>query len=602
MPGVLRRIIKKFYSLPVRDKVFLPMVGLLVLTIGVFLFSINSIIRNRLILKTTTSTNQNLVMISEKLNLFFERIQSDSVVIIASDQCQKVLNMVEDDAVSRYKQNKLIQSTMMSVFVSDAVYKSIIYYDNDGNCYMLDRIITNDEYLTPHREKIQEFISSGENECWLSSHKSPYSERRGDIRDCISYLRKVYGKNDGRLLGVMETEIELSKVTNLYSALLDGNIDVFIVGSDGRIISSEDTDRLYKDISDEKWYRFLLENEGRGETFKGADGAFFYISKNYEKVGWLIIARVPTEVFFKDVKVYTLAAIMIGVALFLVTAVISRFLAHSITRPIKKITEAVLIIAGGNYKQRVKVETSDEIGILSMEFNRMLDTTNQLMSRIVEKEKQKREYELSLMQMQMTPHFLYNIFESICGLIVTDDKKTAIKTINLVSNFYRGVLSKGREIVTIEDEVSLSRYYLEVLKICHPGTFEYSIDIDPEVAKCQINKLTLQPILENSIQHGILSCGHAGIISISAYREKDKAIIKVYDNGQGMKKEMLGTIQAGRQKEHHTDSFGLKNTDDRIKLYFGEGYGVKISSVYGKGTEVRIELPYYSGEDKYCIK
>lgn len=592
MTRVLWRIKSKFYSLAVKDKIYYLMVFILALAICIFLISISSITRSRLITKTTISTNQNLAMVSEKLNLFFERVQSDSILIVASDQCQKVLNMVADEPVSRYKQSKLIQSTMMSVFVTDAIYKSIIYYDSYGNPYMQDRITTNNEYFPSHKEKLQKFISSKVKEGWIPLHKSPYTERKGDISDCISYLRKVYDKSSGKFIGVMEMEIEHSRILNLYSTMLSKDIDIFIVGSDGMIVSSRSTGKLYENISDKSWYKFLLMNEGKGKSFRDGSGNYFYILQNYAKLDWSIIAKVPNEIFFKDVEIYTFAAIMIGVILLLVTAIISRTLAYSITRPIKKITETVQIIARGDYNQRVEVETADEIGILSAEFNKMIKKTNQLMARIVEEEKEKREYALSLMQMHMTPHFLYNILESICGLIVMDDKKIAIKTINLVSNFYRGVLSKGREIVTIEDEIALSRYYLEVLKICHPDTFEYIIDTDPEIGKCFINKLTLQPILENAVHHGINGSGHRGIISIKGFREGKKAVILVTDNGQGMTEESLERIQAGVSKGYRMDSFGLKNTDDRIKLYFGTEYGLNVSSVYGKGVEIRIELPF----------
>lgn len=591
IPRKLKPIKAKFYNLSIRNKVYYLMVILLTLTITILTLSISSITRNRLITKTTVSTNQTLAMVSEKLSMLLERVKSDSIIIISSDQCQNVLKMVANEPISRYKQSKLIQSTLMSVFITDAIYKSIIYYDSDANSYTQDRTLKNDNLFLQHKQKLLKFIASKNIEEWISLHKSPYSERKGDVRDCISYLRKVYDKSSGKFIGIMEMEIEHNRIQDLYSTILGENIDIIITGSDGMIVSNKEADMLYKNVSEKNWYEFLLKNEGRGKSLTDETGNYFYLSQKYPMLDWQIIAKVPNKIFYKDVEIFTFIAIMIGVLLLLVTSVISRILAYSITKPIKNITDTVKIIAAGDYNQRVEVEATDEVGILSNEFNKMIDTTNQLMSRIVEEEKEKREYALSLLQMQMTPHFLYNILESICGLIVMDDKKTATKTINLVSNFYRGVLSKGREIVTIEDEIELSRYYLEVLKICQPNLFEYDIKVEPEINSCLITKLTLQPILENAIHHGIKRNGKNGIINIKGYIEEEKVIILVTDNGQGMTEETLERIQIGVSKRYRMDSFGLKNTDDRIKLYFGSEYGVSVSSIYGKGSEVRIELP-----------
>lgn len=589
--GKLKPIKAKFYSLSIRSKVYYLMVTLLALTISIFLLSISSITSNRLITKTTVSTNQTLAMVSEKLSMLLERIKSDSVIVISSDQCQKVLKMVANEPISRYEQSKLIQSTLMSVFITDAIYKSIIYYDSAASSYTQDRTLKNDDLYLPHKQKLLKFMASKNNEEWIPLHKSPYSERKGDIRDCISYLRKVYDKSSGKFIGIMEMEIEHHRIQELYATVLGENIDIIILGSDGMIVSNKETDLLYKNVSGKNWYGFLLKNEGKGKSFTDETGNYFYLSQKYPMLEWQIIAKVPNEIFYKDVEIFTFIALMIGILLLLITSAISRILAYSITKPIKNITNTVKIIAAGDYNQRVKVETADEVGVLSQEFNKMIDTTNQLMSRIVDEEREKREYALSLLQMQMTPHFLYNILESICGLIVMDDKKTATRTINLVSNFYRGVLSKGREIVTIKDEMELSRYYLEVLKICQPNLFEYAIKVEPEINSCLIAKLTLQPILENAIHHGIKRNGHNGRINIKGFIEKEKVIILVADNGQGMTEETLERIQMDTSKRYRMDSFGLKNTDDRIKLYFGSEYGVSISSIYGKGSEVRIELP-----------
>ena len=260
----------------------------------------------------------------------------------------------------------------------------------------------------------------------------------------------------------------------------------------------------------------------------------------------------------------------------------------SITKPLSKITNTIVDIGKGDYNQRVHVKDGGEIGTLANEFNRMVDKTELLMEKIIEKEEEKRESELSLIQMQMTPHFFYNILESICGLIVMDDKRTAIHTISLLSGFYRGVLNKGKEIISIEKELDIAVNYLEIMKICHPDKFKYVIDCPKPVKKQSINKLTLQPILENAIHHGFDQMLSGGMICIAGRLEDHKVILEISDNGKGIGMDCLN--DRDREKGFHMESFGLANTDERIKLYFGREYGISIVGQQ-RGTRIRIELP-----------
>ncbi len=201
---------------------------------------------------------------------------------------------------------------------------------------------------------------------------------------------------------------------------------------------------------------------------------------------------------------------------------------------------------------------------------------------------------MSLIQMQMTPHFFYNILESICGLIVIDEKRTAIRTISLLSGFYRGVLNKGKEIVPLERELDIAVNYLEIMKICHPGKFLYVIDCPDSIKQNCINKLTLQPILENAIHHGFNQMESGGLIRITGTIEAQKVVLEISDNGRGMKMDMREVLE--REEAFHMESFGLGNTNERIKLYFGDEYGLSIAS-QEIGTKIRIELPLQQAEE-----
>ena len=395
------------------------------------------------------------------------------------------------------------------------------------------------------------------------------------------------------MIGVVELEILNEAVAELYRPVMENGSAIYLVNQD-RVISSADMDMLYKELQEEEWYVNLNQAPKQREVGILKDRKHIYFLKNYPELGWKIIDRVPTAIYMRDVKLYAFIDIMIGILLFFGNLYLSRMLIASITKPLSKITDTIVEIGQGDYEQRVHVKDGGEIGTLAQEFNRMVEKTKLLMEQNMKKEQEKRESDLSLIQMQMTPHFFYNILESICGLIVIDEKRTAIRTISLLSGFYRGVLNKGKEIVPLERELDIAVNYLEIMKICHPGKFLYVIDCPDSIKQNCINKLTLQPILENAIHHGFNQMESGGLIRITGTIEAQKVVLEISDNGRGMKMDMREVLE--REEAFHMESFGLGNTNERIKLYFGDEYGLSIAS-QEIGTKIRIELPLQQAEE-----
>ncbi len=537
-------------------------------------------------------------MIENELEMFFNGVRQDAVSVLVSNSCQILLSESEDflssDTTVQYRKYKLMQSTIMSTIGQRTEYNTIAFYDRKGNCYADDRLIESQEYLSEQQERIWEFLNSDENEMVLNIHRSPWRKKKeNEFRDCLSYLRKVYNKEQGQLIGVVELEILNEAVAELYRPVMENGSAIYLVNQD-RVISSADMDMLYKELQEEEWYVNLNQAPKQREVGILKDRKHIYFLKNYPELGWKIIDRVPTAIYMRDVKLYAFIDIMIGILLFFGNLYLSRMLIASITKPLSKITDTIVEIGQGDYEQRVHVKDGGEIGTLAQEFNRMVEKTKLLMEQNMKKEQEKRESDLSLIQMQMTPHFFYNILESICGLIVIDEKRTAIRTISLLSGFYRGVLNKGKEIVPLERELDIAVNYLEIMKICHPGKFLYVIDCPDSIKQNCINKLTLQPILENAIHHGFNQMESGGLIRITGTIEAQKVVLEISDNGRGMKMDMREVLE--REEAFHMESFGLGNTNERIKLYFGDEYGLSIAS-QEIGTKIRIELPLQQAEE-----
>lgn len=598
MKRLIKRIKYRFYQQSITKRIIIVITIVSILSNMAFVGSVFIIMRNQLFNKTKAENEKDIQMIENELEMFFNGVRQDAVSVLVSNSCQILLSESEDflssDTTVQYRKYKLMQSTIMSTIGQRTEYNTIAFYDRKGNCYADDRLIESQEYLSEQQERIWEFLNSDENEMVLNIHRSPWRKKKENgFRDCLSYLRKVYNKEQGQLIGVVELEILNEAVAELYRPVMENGSAIYLVNQD-RVISSADMDMLYKELQEEEWYVNLNQAPKQREVGILKDRKHIYFLKNYPELGWKIIDRVPTAIYMRDVKLYAFIDIMIGILLFFGNLYLSRMLIASITKPLSKITDTIVEIGQGDYEQRVHVKDGGEIGTLAQEFNRMVEKTKLLMEQNMKKEQEKRESDLSLIQMQMTPHFFYNILESICGLIVIDEKRTAIRTISLLSGFYRGVLNKGKEIVPLERELDIAVNYLEIMKICHPGKFLYVIDCPDSIKQNCINKLTLQPILENAIHHGFNQMESGGLIRITGTIEAQKVVLEISDNGRGMKMDMREVLE--REEAFHMESFGLGNTNERIKLYFGDEYGLSIAS-QEIGTKIRIELPLQQAEE-----
>ncbi|MCR5557094.1 MAG: sensor histidine kinase [Butyrivibrio sp.] len=219
--------------------------------------------------------------------------------------------------------------------------------------------------------------------------------------------------------------------------------------------------------------------------------------------------------------------------------------------------------------------------------------TKPIEEQVTREQKQLRKAEFELLQAQINPHFLYNTLDTIVWSAEAGNQKQVVKMVGSLSDFFRSSLNKGKEIVTIRDELQHVRSYLEIQQIRYQDILTYEIDVPEELFDFQIPKITIQPIVENALYHGIKNVRGGGTITVTGRDEGETMLIQVKDNGKGMKPERLKEITKGLtgEKLENTAIYGLYNVNERIRLSFGEEYGISIESEYEKGSCVSIRLP-----------
>lgn len=583
-----------FYSKGIVARTTLAVMAIIVFSVAIIVIGSVVIFRGIFIGQTRNNSNRDCKLVSEKVDMFISLVQSDSIYLGTCEWCQEILKTYPSFDLTtvdvEYQIYKAMQNVAYQSIYQKENYHRVILYDTNQNEFVYGDNRFSAENQKYHMALVDEFLSGNQREAYLPIHQSPWNDfRTNAFPECISYIKKVYDYDSGKLIGAIEFEIDCDTLGELYQTVLSDRNAFLLLAEDGTVISSSDEEIAVHTALNAQW---LDEASAAGQLYTGGSiqkNGKLYLFAVPTTENFIIVNIVPQSVYLKNMSSYFWIIMFIALVAMSVGLYLSKVLIRSITKPLNIITDAAVEIGNGNFNKRVHVLDGGELGILANQFNSMVDRIQRLMEHIVETERKKRETELSLVQMRMTPHFFYNVLESICGLIVIEDKKQAIKTIHLLSNFYRGILSKGREIVSLSKELSIADYYIQIMQICYPGKFTYEVDCPEELKENQINKLTLQPILENAIHHGFAQMETGGKILTHIYRQDGDMLIDISDNGCGIG-ETLDEIFSVEDERFHMESFGLRNTDERIRLFFGQRYGIRIAAIE-HCTTIRVRLP-----------
>ena len=298
-----------------------------------------------------------------------------------------------------------------------------------------------------------------------------------------------------------------------------------------------------------------------------------------------------------DVESAITAITVILVLILLGAWMVSRRIVRGITEPIQRLCEAAQAAGSGDFAIRAQDEELDELSVLNSSFNQMVEEIGHLVEDIRVEELNLRAAELRVLQEQINPHFLYNTLDNIIWLAESKDTEQVVRMVSSLSSFFRTTLSKGREFITVKEEEQHIRSYLEIQQFRYRDILEYEIAIPEELYEYEIIKLTLQPLVENALYHGIKNKRGGGHIRVCGALCQDVMIFKVQDDGIGMDGARLAQVCAmlrdGEQEPEpeETGGFGLFNVNQRIQLNYGREYGLKIQSTYGQGTEIWVRIP-----------
>lgn len=399
--------------------------------------------------------------------------------------------------------------------------------------------------------------------------------------------------------GILLIDIRYSSLEQLLNSVSLGNGGyVYLISNDGQIIYHPKAQLIDSGRVQENHRKAVTYRDGSyEEQFLGETRYVTVKSVGY--TGWKLVGVTPVQgISFSGIK-SRLFIIFVVVLILSIMAAINYYISSKITNPIHQLEESVRELEEGKLDTEVAIGGSYEIQHLGRSITNMAKQIQVLMQDIVTEHESKRKSEFDTLQSQINPHFLYNTLDIIVWMIENEKKSEAVKVVTALARFFRISLSKGKSIITVRDELEHVRNYLMIQHMRFKNKFSYTIEADEAVMELASLKLMLQPLVENAIYHGMEFMDGDGEIQVRACLKDEELHFLIRDNGLGMTEEQVKALftDTAHVPSGRGSGIGVRNVNERIKLYFGEDYGLQIVSEPDEGTQIRICLPAIPYQD-----
>lgn len=567
----------KYRSFKIRNKFFISYMVLLMIPLlftGMFFY--------RYFLKTIEEqTNRFALQALKQSEMHIELIIKEvetlgsmfSYNIYIQDMLKERYTDYEDvvDFNTLQSQLDLIESNMLvddvRLYVNDTKLYARNYVD-----FIPISLLTEDIYYNRMIAK-QEYSSY-----WTESHPSSTSDNKATV---LSYIVIIKDYSDARkTIGCLYIDILETEITGILNKIDFGdNNQTFILNNDFELVAFTNQGNRKEEVLDNILHQIKGDNSELLDGYQvlEVNGEKQFVV--YSQMGvqdWLLVNTVPTKEVFNETNIIAMNVMVFGIIIILGGTIIAIWLSNAITLRIKKLT--IRIRNADDFGNAIKaleteaVVEGDEITILSENYDHMMKRIKQLIQENYEVQMARKEEQFKALQSQINPHFLYNAFDMINWMAIRLRADNISEAIRMVADFYRIGLSDGQEIIPLSTELRHAELYLEIQnKRQH---FESQVELPTELKNCAMVKLLIQPIVENAIVHGISQVpSQTGILIVKVRQEAEDIIISVADNAGKINLEYIKAIM--EKKENLSGAYGLKNVNERIKLYFGEMYGLQ---------------------------
>lgn len=565
----MKRIRQKLNSVKLRYKLALFYVGFCFLPVMIlFLFSfvqMRRIINERETLNLQSYLYQSVATMDGKLEIY----DNLSDYIAFDQDLADVFSRTYENAYEQYEQvTEVVDPVLQSLKYFHDKIKTITIYTDNG--------------MVKHDTTVSTVSEVADQEWYQRTKETTRAEWYVEEEERRIFSARCMPTDSGESRGdVLRIEVDYEDLFAPYEQTLTTEYGIFITDGDGNVLYRGDRFSEENNGYRLNYQDFLREQE------KGKDSSYLMILETSSAAGWEIWLYQPKGIAGEAMRPVSVMIVLTAL-LCVVVAVIAYFVTSSlVSGRIEKLTERMREVEQGNLEVTVESEAKDEIGLLYRGFGKMLRRIRTLIDEVYVGKITQKEAEMRALQAQINPHFLYNTLSLINWKAIEAGEDDISRMTLAMSTFYRTALNRGRNTLRVEDELKNTRAYLEIQSMMHDHDFDYEIITEPEILSCESLNLILQPLVENAITHGIEpKTGERGRIVVRGWMEEGCVWFSVEDNGLGMDADTAQKILSMESR-----GYGVRNVNERIRLCYGEVYGITVESEVGKGTIMRLHFP-----------
>ena len=558
---------------------YLILIMILVFTLSIVL---HSYYLNAFIKQASDDSIQLTSQINKNIESYFEEIDELSINIAYDER----LNESLDDLYFNSKFSNSADEQYLNNLLSNNLFSkkgifSINIYSTEFNFLAYKQGTVNEYYVPVTQDYLRKAKTNYGKSYIVSRNETQFFEDNFSI----SLVRPIISLYSFKLIATLVIDVDYNILKDLIkNSETNSSSKIYILNEKDEVLYSEESAEIGKQLTRGLFYK----KEYKGNLVNLYDennNKYLFISQRSNITNQRIVVMIPYSILTKDVDQSIEFIFRVGIFLIIVALLLGLTMANTIMRPIKELQRAFQYVGKSNYTKNEKINGNNEISKLWLGFNTMAKRIDMLIEETINKEDQKRKAEMNALQMQINPHFLYNTLNSIRYLSIIQNANN-IKTITtLLISLLKELANVKTDYITLEEEISIVTEYIEIQKLIYLDKFTVSIECPKELFKIRVLKFILQPIIENSIFHGILPSNRNGQIRIKITKT-DILKIRIIDNGVGL---VNGSIESKNgDKGNH---IGLNNLDERIKLFYGNEFGITLRSKINVGTIVEIDLP-----------
>lgn len=606
MRSPLKKLLRFYRNLPIRSKMLLILyiqIIIPLILIGFFSFrNSESIIKK----KSENYSTDVLQMIKLRLADHINNLAVISQDLLYDMKIYEVLNseVNSKDIISGFEQENEISNVFTKLILARPEIQSICIVSKDGAYYYKDdkSKITSIKDILPYEKVLERARRAKGLPVWYVDAGD------GQVKN-IFMARTLHNLDDYEEIGLQVILVRKEFLESVYDGLKQEVENIAIVtGANERIVSRNPEDPL---LSDPGFYENINGEEGSRED--RSSGTFVtFIS--LEEPDWKIVSYVYLRDLYRDADSLKEQIAVLCVLAFITLSVFSTLIAFDFIIPINRLVGGMKKVQKGEGAVYIDNDREDELGYLSKSFNEMSGEIHHLLNWVYREQITRKEAEIKALQSQINPHFLFNTLESINWMAQLNNVPEISRTVSDLSSLMEAGIGRDDRLISFEEELSYMDKYISLIKRRYEDRFEFIKDVDREVMDVKIPRLLIQPLVENAVHHGIETTGGTGIIKLIAKIEDRHLAVEIIDNGAGIPGERLEEINRRLSMDNNTyfkslgenkrKSIGIENVNRRIKLFYGESYGLKLESEEGVLTKVIVTIPVEPNESRegYYVK